>query len=537
MTTVRDVSALQELIVKEGKMLMGVDRVSVFLFDRERCELWSIISQENKVMRLDARLGIAGKVAMTGETINVADAYEHPLFYKEIDLETGYRTRTLLAVPLRNLKREVIGVCEAINKNEGTFNDEDIEILETLAAHAADAFETTQFRKLIEAENSVPLGRDRGYPQCRFSTQNIIGMSHRTQAIIRLIDQIRNSSVDVLIQGESGTGKELVAKALHYNSPRAEGSFVALNCAALPDNLVEAELFGIEKGVATGVDHRIGKFEQATGGTLFLDEVGDLSLAAQAKILRVLQERAVDRIGGKKPTAIDVRVIAATNKDLEAAIKERTFRADLYFRLKVVYVQTPPLRDVPEDIPLLATHFLARYCAEAQTELKEFTPAALRCLTRYPWPGNTRELENEVKRLVASVRGKSIDEAHLDVLIRSLRRDNVEAAEEIVSNRSLPAALEQLERRLIDEALRECGGNKQKAAQVLGLSRQGLIKKLKRLGITGLAVGLIALICLLNNSRVQSIHGNVQKRLSSAGQFPPKPEKMPAIYVSAVQAR
>ena len=218
MTSVRDVPTLQELIVKEAKTLMGVDRVSIFLFDRERCELWSVISQENKVMRLDARLGIAGKVAMIGETINVIDAYEHFLFYKEIDLQTGYRTRTLLAVVLKNLKGEVIGVCEAINKNEGTFDDEDIEILETLAAHAADAFETAQFRKLIEAEDSVPSGKDGQYPKCRFSTQNIIGMSHRTQAIIRLIDQIRGSSVDVLIQGESGTGKELVVKALHYNS-------------------------------------------------------------------------------------------------------------------------------------------------------------------------------------------------------------------------------------------------------------------------------------------------------------------------------
>jgi len=483
MTSVRDVPTLQELIVKEAKTLMGVDRVSIFLFDRERCELWSVISQENKVMRLDARLGIAGKVAMTGETINVTDAYEHPLFYKEIDLQTGYRTRTLLAVALRNLKGEVIGVCEAINKNEGTFDDEDIEILETLAAHAADAFETAQFRKLIEAEDSVPSGKDGQYPKCRFSTQNIIGMSHRTQAIIRLIDQIRGSSVDVLVQGESGTGKELVAKALHYNSPRAEGPFVALNCAALPDNLVESELFGIEKGVATGVDHRIGKFEQANGGTLFLDEIGDLSLPAQAKMLRVLQERAVDRLGGKKPVPIGVRIITATNKDLEAAIKERTFRPDLYFRLKVVYVQTPALREVAEDIPLLANHFLAEYCAAAQTELKEFTPAALQCLTRYPWPGNTRELENEVKRLVASVRGKSINEDHLDVLIRSLRKNNQADPEAVVSTRSLPVAVEQLEHRLIEEALRECGGNKQKAAQLLGLSRQGLIKKLKRLAI------------------------------------------------------
>jgi DNA-binding NtrC family response regulator len=306
-------------------------------------------------------------------------------------------------------------------------------------------------------------------------------MSPRIQAIVRLIDQIRGSSVDVLIQGESGTGKELVAKALHYNSPRAGGAFVALNCAALPDNLIESELFGIEKGVATGVERRIGKFEQADGGTLFLDEVGDLSPMAQAKILRVLQERAVDRVGGKTPVSIDVRVIAATNRDLEATIREHAFRADLYFRIKVVFIQTPSLRDVPEDIPILANHFLAKYCATTGTELKHFTPAAQECLSTYQWPGNARQLENEAKRLVASVRTKSIGEGDLDSAIRSPARQ-VEVARE-APGRSLPVAVEQLERRLIEEALREFKGNKQRAAQTLGLSRQGLIKKLKRLQI------------------------------------------------------
>ena len=488
MTSVREVPALQEIITKEAKTLMGVDRVSMFLFDRERCELWSVISQEKGVMRLDARLGIAGNVAITGQTIKVADAYEHPLFYKEVDIETGYRTRTLLAVPLKNLTGEVIGVCEAINKNEGTFNDEDIEILETLAAHAADAFETAEFRKLMEADKR-PTG---GGPAetIGFSTKNIIGMSHRTQAIVRLIDQIRDSSVDVLIQGESGTGKELVAKALHYNSPRAKRPFVALNCAALPDNLVESELFGIEKGVATGVDRRIGRFEEAHGGTLFLDEIGDLSLTAQAKILRVLQERMVDRLGGRGPVPIDVRVIAASNKHLEAGIKEKTFREDLYYRLKVLSIHMPPLRDNPADIPLLANHFLARLCGSANTEVKQFTGAALQALSSYSWPGNARQLENEVKRLVPSVRGKSITEDHLDSSMRNLgapvqtHETHQEPAAEAPISRSLPAAVEALERRMIEEALRESGGNKQKAAQALGLSRQGLIKKLKRLGIS-----------------------------------------------------
>jgi Nif-specific regulatory protein len=490
MTSVGDVISLLELITIETKALLKADRVSIFLLDREKCELWSVISQEKKIMRLDARLGIAGSVAMTGQTINVADAYEHPLFYKELDLQTGYRTRTLLAVPLRDLRGEIIGVGEAINKSEGLFTDEDADLLQTLAAHVSDTIETTQLERQLQ---DYPLGKEsdrRPDIGGGFSTQNIIGMSYRIQSIIRLIDQIRDCSVDVLIEGESGTGKELVAKALHHSSPRAKHPFVAVNCAALPDNLVEAELFGIEKGVATGVDRRIGKFEEANGGTLFLDEIGDLSLPAQAKILRVLQERSVDRVGGRGSVPIDVRIIAATNQNLEAALREHTFREDLYYRLKVIHIQTPSLREVPEDIPVLANHFLNKYCKMMNTELKQLTTRALEELSSNSWPGNARQLENEIKRLVASVRGKSITEDHLDGSIRNLRasiqtfQPKEEPAPKSPTSRSLPDAVEQLERRLIEEALRNSGGNKQKAAHMLGLSRQGLIKKLKRLRVS-----------------------------------------------------
>jgi DNA-binding NtrC family response regulator len=296
--------------------------------------------------------------------------------------------------------------------------------------------------------------------------------------------------VDVLIQGESGTGKELVARALHYNSPRAKGPFVALNCAALPDNLVEAELFGIEKGVATGVERRMGRFEAANHGTLYLDEIGDLNLTAQAKLLRALQERAVDRVGTTRPVPIDIRIIAATNRDLLNAVREKQFRDDLYYRVKVIHVETPPLRDILEDVPLLANHFLEKHCKAMNTELKSFTPGALQCLMRYTWPGNNRQLENEVKRVIAFVRGRSITEEHLDPSIRNPLRaapQTNEVKQPVplfpAAPATLPEAVDQLERTMIQEALRKTGGNKQKAAQTLGLSRQGLIKKLKRLGI------------------------------------------------------
>lgn len=482
MSAMTDLASLQALITQEAKELLQADRVSIFLFDRDKCELWSAISQEGRIMRFDARLGIAGAVAMTGQAINVADAYDHPLFYKEVDLETGYRTKTLLAVPLHSLDGAIIGVGEATNKKTGVFNAEDAEILATLAARLADMIENSPIAAEVKAQN--PARGD--YPASEliggFATQNIVGMSHRIRSIIRLIDQLRPSSVDALIEGESGTGKELIAKALHFNSPRAKHPFVAVNCAALPEALVEPELFGIEKGVATGVDRRIGKFEAAHQGTLFLDEIGDLSLPAQAKILRAIQERAVDRVGGRAPVPIDVRIIAATNRNLESCMREKQFREDLYYRLSVVRIQTPALREIPEDVPILANHFLQKHCAAMGVDPKQFTPAAMERLSRSTWPGNARQLENEVKRLVASVRGKLIGEDQIGI---QPERKPLEPPIEAKTSapRSIYDAVEALERQMIQEALRDTAGNKQKAADKLGMSRQGLLKKLKKLGL------------------------------------------------------
>jgi len=483
MSAMTDLPALQALITREAKELLQAERVSIFLFDRDNCELWSAISQEGKIMRFDARLGIAGAVAMTGQTSNAADAYEHPLFYKEVDIETGYRTRSLLAVPLHSLSGTVIGVGEATNKLGGEFTDEDAEVLTTLAAHLTDIIENTPIAAELKAQRSGRVAEPEAPYGSEFTTQHIVGMSHRIQSIIRLIDQIRPSSVDVLIHGESGTGKELIAKALHHNSPRAKQPFVALNCAALPESLIESELFGIEKGVATGVDRRIGKFEAAHGGTLFLDEIGDLSLTAQAKILRALQERAVDRVGDRTPLPVNVRIIAATNRNLETCMREKQFRDDLYYRLSVVHIQTPALREIPEDVAVLANYFLQKHCAANLTELKQFTPGALMRLTEHGWPGNARQLENEVKRLVVSLRSKTITEEHL-ALSSPRKQEKLPPAARLQTGQTLFEALQSVERKMIEEALSEADGNKQKAAQRLGLSRQGLVKKLKRLGMT-----------------------------------------------------
>jgi Nif-specific regulatory protein len=483
MNSEREVGALLDLIANEATKLLEAERASLFLLDRERGELWSKIALGSQEIRFDARLGIAGAVALSGETINVEDAHRDSRFYKEIDLRSGYMTRSLLAMPLRNHEGEIIGTFEVLNKKTGRFNQEDEEILKALAAQAAIAIETAQLveemkrhRDQLQEENTQLWNQ----VESRFSTQNIIGSSEKIHAVLKLIDQISNSPVNVLITGESGTGKELAAKAIHYKSPRARKPFVALNCAAIPESLVESELFGIERGVATGVERRLGKFEAANGGTLFLDEIGDLSLTAQAKLLRVLQERVVEHVGGRKLIPVDVRILSATNKHLESEIRKGTFREDLYYRLKVIHIQMPALREIREDIPALANHLLANYCREMKKEPMHLDPQASSACMDYSWPGNFRELENEMKRLVLSVSRNTV--ALVD-LSEAIRRTGAAAAPSLSTPRLLKDVVSELEKRMIQEALQQSRQNQLHAAKVLGLSRHGLIKKMKRYNI------------------------------------------------------
>ena len=483
MNSEREVGALLDLIATEATKLLEADRASLFLLDRERGELWSKIALGSQEIRFDARLGIAGAVALSGQTINVEDVHRDPRFYKEIDLRTGYITRSLLAMPLRNHEGEIIGTFEVLNKKTGRFNQEDEEILKALAAQAAIAIETAQLveemkrhRDQLQEENTQLWNQ----VESRFSTQNIIGSSEKIHAVLKLIDQISNSPVNVLITGESGTGKELAAKAIHYKSPRARKPFVALNCAAIPESLVESELFGIERGVATGVERRLGKFEAANGGTLFLDEIGDLSLTAQAKLLRVLQERVVEHVGGRKPIPVDVRILSATNKHLESEIQKGTFREDLYYRLKVIHIQMPALREIRQDIPSLANHLLANYCREMKKEPMHLDAEASCACMNYSWPGNFRELENEMRRLVLSVSRNTVGSEDLS---EAIRRSGAAAAPLLSTSRLLKEVVSELEKRMIQEALQQSRQNQLHAAKALGLSRHGLIKKMKRYNI------------------------------------------------------
>ena len=492
MNSERDLGALLDLIARESTNLLDCDRASIFLLDRERNELWSKVALgSEEILRFDARMGIAGTAALTGNTINVRDAYSDPRFYHAIDGQTGYRTRNLLAVAVRNQRGEIIGAFEVLNKRVGVFVPRDEDTLLALASHAAIAIETAQLigelrRNQDElVQQNAHLWRE---VENKYSSHGIIGTGQKIQQVVRLVERIRDSMVNVLITGESGTGKEMVAKAIHYTSPRARRPFVALNCAALPETLVESELFGIEKGVATGVNSRVGQFQKADGGTLFLDEIGDLTLTAQAKILRVLQERMVEPVGGRGAKPVDVRLLAATNKDLEAEIAKGTFREDLYYRIKVIHVHMPPLRDVREEIPLLANHFLKEYGRESGRAGMEFAPGVLRKLVNAPWPGNVRQLRNEVMRMAACGRGNVIGEEDLfEGLPAGVREEPVPAAAAAapVKLQSLKKAVEDLELKMIQQALQETRNNQQQAARLLGLSRQGLINKMKRYSLGG----------------------------------------------------
>jgi transcriptional regulator with PAS, ATPase and Fis domain len=311
----------------------------------------------------------------------------------------------------------------------------------------------------------------------KFSPGRIIGRSHAIQSILDRIDKVAEAPANVLITGETGTGKELFAKAIHYHSGRQDKPFVALNCSALPENLIESELFGIEKGVATGVDQRIGRIEQAHGGTLFLDEIGDMPPLTQAKILRVLEESTVERVGGRKSIPVDVKVVAATNRDLKEAIAKREFREDLYYRLNVVHLSIPPLRERREDIPLLAAAFLERYGQIMNRTGLKLSEEGLKHLVRYDWPGNVRELENEVERAVVLACDDRIGREDLSPAV--LENSRLEEAPPDLD--TLPENLKEVEKLMIQRTLEKVGGNKTEAARRLGMSREGLRKKLNRL--------------------------------------------------------
>jgi two-component system response regulator HydG len=319
----------------------------------------------------------------------------------------------------------------------------------------------------------------------QFDSQNIIGRSPAMLKLLETVSQVAPSEATVLISGESGTGKELIAGAIHFNSQRKDGPFVKINCAAITETLLESELFGHEKGAFTGADRRKeGRFSQAHGGTLLLDEVSEMSLMMQVKLLRALQEREFNRVGGETTIQVDVRVIAATNKNLKDQINEGAFREDLYYRLNVVELEVPPLSDRKEDIPLLTRHFLKTFAAKNRKEIKGFTPKAMDNLIHYDWPGNVRELMNAVERAVVLARSNYLDVNDFpfmkDSLTENDQKDSTNTDALILQGE---APLEEIEKTAILNTLEAADGNKSEAARRLGITRKTLHKKLKGYGV------------------------------------------------------
>ena len=316
----------------------------------------------------------------------------------------------------------------------------------------------------------------------RYKFDEIASTSHAMEEVLNLVGRVAGSNATVLLRGESGTGKELIARAIHYHSPRASRPLIKVNCAALPETLLESELFGHEKGSFTGAaSRRIGRFEAADGGTLFLDEIGDIPPSVQVKLLRVLQEKEFERLGGNDSIKVDVRVVAATNRDLEKAIKDGSFREDLYYRLNVVTVVIPPLRERREDIPALLEHFLRKYSRENKKNITGVTAETRDLLMRYSYPGNVRELENIIERAVVLTKGEFITSADIPIHLKTM-----ESEEKIcVAKRdgSLTDTLDTLERGIIMEALKAAGGVQTRAAEKLGVSERVLRYKLKKFRI------------------------------------------------------
>jgi DNA-binding NtrC family response regulator len=323
--------------------------------------------------------------------------------------------------------------------------------------------------------------------QGNYRFESIIGKSAAMQQVFKNIVKVAKSQATVLIRGESGTGKELVARAIHYNSPRANGPMVEISCAAFPETLLESELFGYEKGAFTGANSRKkGRFEIANGGTIFLDEIGDISASVQTKLLRVLQEREISRLGSTESIKVDVRVITATNRDLEQAMKDGQFREDLYYRLNVIPIFLPPLRERREDVPLLVDHFIKRHCKLNNKPLIGISGEALELCENYDWPGNVRELENAIENAIVLGEGNILLPEHFPVTL-SMRKPTAPISSRTIDDFILPAAgttyreqMEAAEKLVLEDAIRRAGGNKSEAAKQLGISLRTMRYKIQK---------------------------------------------------------
>jgi Nif-specific regulatory protein len=464
---------------------MGMSRGTLTLLKPKKNELIIEIAhgmpEENKRRgKFKVGEGITGKVFETGEPVVVPQIGKEPLFLDRTKWRGDITKQNIsfICVPI-TIGKNVIGTFSVDRLfDEDIAFEEDVRLLTIIASMIAYAVKLNQVMEQEKASWITEKTKLQEELEEKYNITHLIGTSRPMEEVYQRIFQVAKSNATVLIRGESGTGKELVAHAIHYNSPRAAKPFIKVSCAALPESLLESELFGHEKGAFTGaIEQKKGRFELAQGGTIFLDEVGEFNQRTQIKLLRVLQEREFERLGGTRTIKGDVRIIAATNKDLEKALNDGTFREDLYYRLNVFPIYLPPLRDRKTDILLLTEHFIAEYAREHSKEIKRITTPAIDMLMAYHWPGNVRELENWVETAVLVCDDKVIHSYHFPPTLQTAEASGTQI------RTPLSAALMNYEREIIIDALKSARGNKAKAARFLSTTERILGYRIKKLDI------------------------------------------------------
>jgi len=475
----KNIHSLLSRIMESATRLSEAEASSLLLMDKERNALYfevALGSKGHEVQKYTVKMGegIAGWVAQSNKSLIVNDVENDKRHLHNIGEEINYKSKTIMAVPMR-IKDDCIGVLEVINKKNDTgFTQEDIEWLEIFANQAALAVINAKI--VEEARSEIQNLQDR-LQNDQFKT--IITKNPAVLDILEIIDRVAKTDSSVLLLGESGVGKELFAERVHLNSTRKNAPFIRVNCAAIPEGLLESELFGHVKGAFTSaISTRKGRFEMADGGTIFLDEIGDLPLSLQAKILRVIQERKFEKVGSDITITVNVRIIAATNKDLEEQVKSNAFRSDLYYRLNVLPIYIPPLRQRPEDIGELAHHFLKNFMRETKKQFSGFSQESLQALLSYSWPGNVRELQNCIER--ACVIGKNKWIQPEDLFLKSTVREG----EEEITERNLKTAINVFKSNFIRKVLDENNWNQTETAKALVIQRTYLSRLIKELKIS-----------------------------------------------------
>ncbi len=460
-------------------------RGTITLLDRETGEIYieeayGLSESQKRLGKYRIGEGITGRVIQTGQAAVVESISKEPLFLNRTGARKNIRKKDIsfICVPIK-IGHETIGALSVDRMfSDRVSLEEDLRLLTIIASMIARAVSLRQaaqeeHRRLID--ENIMLYKEL---KNRYKPSNIIGDSKAMQMVYELIENVSKTDATVLIRGESGVGKELVAHAIHYGSNRADKTFVKVNCAALPETLIESELFGHEKGAFTGaISMRKGRFELANGGTIFLDEIGDLSPSTQVKLLRVLQEKEFERVGSSNTIKVDVRVIAATNRNLEELIRLEKFRNDLYYRLNVYPIFIPPLRERKTDIPLLVDYFLKKYSGLHKKEITNISSSAMNIIMSYHWPGNVRELENCIERAVLLCTDRIIEQHHLPIVMQPSEYRGLKYSG------GLQAALDNLEREMILDALNSTNGNISKAARLLGITERIMGLRIKKHGI------------------------------------------------------